>query len=254
MRVSDPTRTGVRSLTGVKVAIHQPNYLPWLGYFYKMWLSDSFVFLDHVAINKTGFTRRTLIPNGNKLNKSYLTVPLKAYKTGSPISNVLIDHSKNWADYHIARLYQLYHKSPFIKDYWDEVKSWYREATKYEDLNSLNIFFITRIAESLGCSRKTFKSSDLVVKSSKDETNAEIVKLVGGTTYISGRSGLNYRNEKAFSSRNIVIEETDFLDYFISNNSFTLDPTVCILDALFNLGKGKIIELFENCYVVESIK
>ncbi|MBK8887840.1 MAG: WbqC family protein [Saprospiraceae bacterium] len=40
------------------IAIHQPNFFPWLGYFYKMSKADVFVFHDNVQITKSGPTRR----------------------------------------------------------------------------------------------------------------------------------------------------------------------------------------------------
>ena len=57
------------------VAIHQPNYLPWLGYFYKMVKADIFVLLDNVQYEKNGYTNRCQIktPQG----PFWLTLPIK---------------------------------------------------------------------------------------------------------------------------------------------------------------------------------
>jgi len=43
------------------VAVHQPNFFPWFGYFVKIALSDTFILLDDVQIPWRGYTRRTKI-------------------------------------------------------------------------------------------------------------------------------------------------------------------------------------------------
>ena len=63
---------------GKKVAIHQPNYLPWLGYFAKIKKCDIFVFLDDVQFSKNSWQNRVHIksPNG----KQFLTQPLNKHE------------------------------------------------------------------------------------------------------------------------------------------------------------------------------
>ena len=41
-----------------KVAIMQPTYLPWAGYFGLMMASDIFIFLDNVQFEKRGWQQR----------------------------------------------------------------------------------------------------------------------------------------------------------------------------------------------------
>ena len=69
------------------VAIHQPNFLPWQGYFYKILNCDIFIFLDHVGFSKGSYTNRVKVmsPSGPK----WLTVPVKTSgKLGQPITMV----------------------------------------------------------------------------------------------------------------------------------------------------------------------
>ena len=74
----------------MRVAIHQPHYLPWLGYFAKWAAADRFIFLDTVQYEKNGWQNRNRVktPDGPR----WLTVPVHA-RLGTPIREVTIDRS-----------------------------------------------------------------------------------------------------------------------------------------------------------------
>jgi len=94
------------------VAIHQPVYLPWLGFFHKMRSSDVFVFLDDVPFSKNSVENRNLIktPRG----KLWLTMPVRTVgRYGQLIRDVEIDNSQNWAEKHWKSLSMNYRKARF---------------------------------------------------------------------------------------------------------------------------------------------
>ena len=68
------------------IAIHQPNYLPWLGYFYKIANSDVFVFLDDVQFSKNSYTNRVQV-FGKDEKMRWLTVPVSAH-SGQSINEI----------------------------------------------------------------------------------------------------------------------------------------------------------------------
>ncbi|PYN08619.1 MAG: hypothetical protein DME02_07080 [Candidatus Rokuibacteriota bacterium] len=72
----------------VRVAIHQPQYLPWLGYLAKWAAADLFVFLDSVQYEKNGWQNRNRIKTAD--GARWLTVPVHA-RLGTPITDVAID-------------------------------------------------------------------------------------------------------------------------------------------------------------------
>ena len=93
----------------MKVAIHQPHYLPWLGYFAKWASADLFVFLDTVQYEKNGWQNRNRIktPDGPR----WLTVPVKA-RLGMTVSVVPIDTSQPWRARHLRSIENAYAKAP----------------------------------------------------------------------------------------------------------------------------------------------
>jgi hypothetical protein len=82
-------------VSGVRVAAHQPNLFPWLGFFDKMRDSDVFVLLDAVPFNRRGYQHRVRI--GTPSGVQWLTLPvLKKGRYGEPTDQVRIDDSRPW--------------------------------------------------------------------------------------------------------------------------------------------------------------
>ena len=82
------------------IAIMQPTYLPWLGYFDLIDRSDILVFLDSVQFDKRSWQQRNRIktPNGELM----LTVPvLTKGKFDQKICDVMIDQSQNFEKKHL---------------------------------------------------------------------------------------------------------------------------------------------------------
>ena len=86
------------------VTIHQPNFIPWLGFFNKVINCDIFVILDDVEFSKDSFINR------NKIRTSegwmWLTIPVKM-KLGEKINEVIVDNSKRWYEKHKKSIIQL---------------------------------------------------------------------------------------------------------------------------------------------------
>ena len=94
------------------VSIHQPAYLPWLGYFDKIARADLFIWLDNVQFQKNSFQNRNKILT--KDGPVWLTVPMRTsgvlYET--PLKDVEIDNSKNWRVKHLSSIKMNYGKAP----------------------------------------------------------------------------------------------------------------------------------------------
>ena len=108
------------------VSIHQPAYLPWLGYFDKIIRSDVFVYLDTVQIEKNSYSYRNKIktPQGS----TWLTIPLKMKgHTSNAIKDVLIDDSQQWKKKHLKNIFFNYKKSAFFDELYPKIESLYKE-------------------------------------------------------------------------------------------------------------------------------
>src|SRR3989442_9826531 len=95
----------------MKVAIHQPQSLPWLGYLAKWAAADVFVFLDTVQYEKNGWQNRNRIKTA--AGPQWLTVPVHA-RLGTPIDAVGVDTAQPWRERHLRAIENAYARAPYL--------------------------------------------------------------------------------------------------------------------------------------------
>ncbi|NJN35508.1 MAG: WbqC family protein [Saprospiraceae bacterium] len=160
----------------MRIAIHQPNYFPWLGYFYKIWASDKFVFHDNVEFTKKSYTKRVFIRKSPDSHLSqYLSVPLRQHSDFDLIKNLTICNNINWQEKHINKIYYVYHRTPFFAEYFPILKQSLLKSEENNFLSDINAQLITTISDFIGIKTPFFFSSQLPLKVAKaDVYNAEI--------------------------------------------------------------------------------
>src|SRR5881396_3000859 len=142
----------------MKVAIHQPHYLPWLGYVAKWAAADLFVFLDTVQYEKNGWQNRNRIKTRD--GPRWLTAPVRA-RLGTAIRDVMIDNA--------------YARAPSWPRHRDELQSFY--GREWDRLAPLAVESARWLARALGISIPTRLASDLTLPD-RDRTDAT-ARLVG---------------------------------------------------------------------------
>lgn len=214
------------------VAIHQPNFIPWLGYFRKMVESDVFIMLDNVQYTKNSFINRNKIktPQGDM----WLTVPV-AFKFGELINEVKINNESNWRKRHLKTLEMDYKKTEFF----EQIVGLIEEIYYYKDWQNLcefNTALVKSIAFYLGLDKKIVNASDLKVHGKSTELLIQIVKQVNGETYLSGSGGTKYQEEDTFVREGIGLQYCGFVHPIYPQQWGDFIPNLSIIDLLFNCG------------------
>jgi len=216
------------------VGIHQPNFMPWLGYFYKIWQSDVFIFLDDVQFQKTGasYTNRVNININGK--SSYLTVPIKR-ESGTWNINETKFNDQKWKKKLIGSLQGNYAKTPFFKKHKDLIFSLIEFDT--DNLAEYNMNFITAISKELGINTKIIKSSDYDIQTTSTQRLIDLIKYVDGNVYLSGSGGDNYQEHNMYEKENIqlIYNKMPIFTY----SQYKTDEFIeglSIVDAIFNIG------------------
>jgi hypothetical protein len=213
------------------IAIHQPNYLPWCGYFHKMLSCDLFVILDDVTYSKTAITNKNKIksPDGPRL----LSVPIGQKK--GLIKDVTIFDDRKWPQKHWGSIQRSYARAPFWKQYEQFFLPIYQNPD--EKLADFNLRLIEVVRILLGIKTPIIRSSEIDgIVGKKGDKIISICKALQATIYLSGTGAKSYNDENEFERNQIRLEyqKFDHLEYpqlwgdFMSHMS--------IIDLLFNCG------------------
>jgi hypothetical protein len=161
------------------VTIHQPNYIPWLGYFHKIISADLFVSLDSVQYSKNSYQNRNRVKSQS--GEMWLTVPVKTHeKFGQRTNQVAIDKARRWEQKHWRSLEQNYKAAPYFDLYADEINCIYKQP--FDLLAELNETVIRWTLAKLGVNKKIARSSELGLHGNTGLL-PQICQAVGASTY-----------------------------------------------------------------------
>ncbi len=218
------------------VSIHQPNFVPWIGYFYKIVNCDVFVFLDNVQYTKNSFINRNKIKTPQR--DRWLTVPV-SFKFGQLINEVKINNNIQWRKKNLRTIEINYKKAPHFDAIYDLLKSaCFRN--QWELLTDLNIKLIDTICQFLDLRVKTIRASTLGFNTSSTDLLIKIIEKLNGKTYLSGKGGANYQDEEKFKQNGISLLYTDFIGPIYPQLYGDFIPNLSIIDLLFNCGKESL--------------
>jgi hypothetical protein len=221
----------------MKISIHQPLFIPWIGYFDKINKADIFVILDHVQYTKGSWINRNKIKMAN--NEILLTIPVIKTALNTPINAIKIDFSKKWIRKHLDTIKYSYKKAPYFDEIYLILENSYMEKQEY--LALFNQKLIEIFCEYLEIHTKIIKSSELNVSGNKSQLLLNICKELKADTYIIGMGGNNnYIDFELFKKNNIKIQPQQFHHPTYPQLGKDFIPNLSIIDLLFNKGKDSI--------------
>lgn len=227
------------------ISIHQPDFVPWLGFFNKVRLSDMLVIGDHVHYRNKGYQNRNKIKTAK--GASWLTVPIE-HDWGQPINKIrVLNREQNgtfWNDHHLNLLKINYSKAPYYDKYIEIFEKIYRK--KNDLLVDVNMDFMKSVFEILGIDKPIVKTSEMSLSKTKTELIVEICNKVDADSYLSGMGGKNYMDENVLHENKIKLLFNKY-DNPVYNQQFMelgFIPFLSVIDLLFNHGDEsmKIIE------------
>lgn len=215
-------------------AIHQPNFLPWIGYFYKMSKAHRFVFLDDVQYVRRGYTSRVKIKT--QAGEKWLTVPvIKKGRYDQTVSEVEVEAGTHWKSKVIGTLQACYGKAPHFKTYSQEIESIIYKEHRF--LAELNIELIKWLSGHFDIHTPTVKASQLEgVTGQSTERLASICNAIEADRYLSGFGGQKYQEEEIFKRYNVQLAVYDFQHPQYPQMWENFTPGMSAIDLLFNCG------------------
>ncbi len=213
------------------VFVHQPEYIPWLGFFDKLARCDTYVIYDDAQYQHGGFHNRNRIRA--KEGWEWLTIPI-THGHPQTIKSVKI-FGDRWKNRHLSMLTQSYLKTPYFKDYFPTISE--AISSNHELLLGLNLHLIRSIAEILKIKVNMVRSSEFpFCGKEKNEKLLSFCRFLGADTYLCGSGGKSYVNEYLFSQAKINIQWHNYEHPTYRQAFEGFKPYMSIVDLLFNEG------------------
>ena len=216
------------------VAIHQPNYIPWIGYFDKMAHADVFVFLDTVEYSHGSVINRNKIRNASGWN--WLTIPVNKNDTNKSICEVGFADDRWWTK-HWTALQGSYSKADYFSEYSPYFSNLYAEK-RYYNIADLNIDIIKYLVDAFNIHVKFVRSSEMEIDHAlhKNDLLIDILQKLDADTYVAGTGCKDYMSDDLFAMNGIDVIYNKFEPFVYKQRWFGFEPYMSAVDLLFNEG------------------
>ncbi len=225
------------------LSVHQPQYLPWLGYFDKVAAGDLFVFLDLPQYKKREFQNRNRIkgPQG----EIWLTVPvLSKGKFEQSLRDVEIDNTQAWQRSHWGSLSLHLKKAPYWAQYSPGLETFYKR--RWDKLSDLNLEMTVWFFEQLGIKTPWKIESQIGTTTESTERLIELCKKTGAQGYLSGSGGKEYMDEARFQQEGLSLSYQQYTHPTYAQGYGDFLPTMSVVDLLMNVGPDSLAVLRGN--------
>ncbi len=241
------------------VSAHQPNHLPWCGYFDKILRSDLFVLFDDVQYDPNDYINRNKIKTAQ--GWQWLTVPVlhKGYQQkGLRIKDVEIDNKHNWIRKHLRAITLNYQRAPYFDTYFPGLRDILCEMdsidvtvlgdrfpreikqSRWNLLAELNETLIRWLCNALGIETRIVKASDYQFEGQKSGLVLDMSLQLGATEYLFGEQGENYCDKEAFMKAGVtpLFQKYRAKPYRQLHGEWL--PNMSAIDVLMNEGPGSL--------------
>ena len=220
------------------LTIHQPEFMPWLGFFDKINLSDTVVLLDNVQYRDKYFQNRNKIKGVN--GEVWINVPIirngKTRNIGL-IKDIQINNNENWSQKILKSIEFNYKKSKDFNIYYPIINDIFNKEWKL--LVDLNVHIIKEFSNILNINTKIIRSSELDIEGNGEKLILDICKKFSPQQYISGPTGIAGRGkeyEPNFNKEKIEVIYHDFKHPIYEQLHGPFVSHMSFIDKLFNNG------------------
>ena len=222
------------------LAGHQPNYLPYPGFFHKALQADLFLIVDTVQFVKRGpfgWIHRNRIRAREEPGWSWLTVPAITHvRYHQTINETRIDNRLPWRRKHWRTIEERYRRSPGFAEYGPLLSAVY--AREWDSLAGLNETLIRELMGALGIGTPVRRLSDLTARGRASELIVNFCRELGADEYLSGVHGRDYLDESLFAEAGIRLTYQEYRSpVYAQPLGGEFVPNLSVIDLLFSAGR-----------------
>lgn len=215
--------------------IHQPDFLPYPGFFHRLLTADVFIILDNVQfVNNASrcMTHRDLIKT--QKGARWLSLSLKRSPIKTNINNICLSQSVDWRKKNIDLIRENYKKAPHYKEIIPLIESIYDK--KYQKMIEINMESIHMLMDIFNINTPIKYASSLGANGSKNELLVNILKNINATHYLSGSGAKSYFKSEPFDEANISVIWQKYKPIIYPQLHGDYLPNLSSIDMLFNCG------------------
>lgn len=217
------------------LASHQPDFFPWMGYFYKIYQSDLFVFSDNVQYSKTGRHNYNLILTQNGPQR--LTIPIHYHAINLNELQLAVD--EKFILKTLKTIQMAYSKAPHYAEAYPVIEKLLVGSIKQDSLASFNYDCIMEFCKLFGLldeGRKFYISSNLDLKKRRDARIIEMCKLLEAKSYLSGTAAKDYHIEADYRANGVELIYSDYEPVVYEQVGNPQSINMCSIDYVMNCG------------------
>lgn len=189
----------------MRVTIHQPQFLPWLGYLDKIDQADLFIVLDTVQFKKQEWQNRNRIRTAT--GWQWLTVPVRQ-RFGQRIDEVRLNQTVSWQARHLRALELHYARAPYCARYLPELCALYEQP--WERLSPLNVAVIRWLLRAFGITTPIRLASEWPAREEPTDRLVDLCRAVRATSYLAGPGADAYLDTARFEASGVRLEMQTF--------------------------------------------
>ncbi|QLC22269.1 WbqC family protein [Parasphingopyxis sp. CP4] len=215
------------------IAIMQPVYLPWLGYFEQMALADEFMFLDDVQYTKNDWRNRNRIRTID--GWMWVTVPVRRASLKKHLGAVEINYDHQWPRHQLRAIRRNYAPTLYFGEFYGMIEAAYGERPKR--LVDLTIPLVRAFADFLGINPPITLSSAVARSSnSRLERIVELCRARGAGRVYTGPAAQSYMDIEFMHDHQIEIAYQDYQHPVYRQHFEGFESHMSIIDLLMNCG------------------
>jgi hypothetical protein len=228
-----------KSVIPLLVAIHQPNYLPWLGFFNKIKVADKFIVFNTTKFSRGEYFNRNRIRVPNKEGYLWLSIPIPKDRRKMHLNELDVSDLGDWGAKHLELIGHYYNKTKFFDKYFKIFEDYYADVENLKTLDRVNWDLTKKLLDIWNIDTPIVFSSELedTVRDDKTDRLLNLLQQLDATAYYSGKMGFEYMSLDKFKEKGVevVFQEFSYKQYPQVYEPFI--PDLSAVDLLFNTGE-----------------
>ena len=226
------------------VVIHQPDFLPWLGFFHRLLRADLYIALDHVQFvsgTSRSWMHRDLIKT--RAGPKWLSLSLQKPSLGTAMNEVLLAPDTGWRQTNLNLLRESYKSTPFFGQIYPAIEALY--ASSHARMVDLNLASLDMLGDFLDVRPHRALSSQMEPHGKNNAMLVSLLRKAGATHYLSGLGARAYLDPTLFAAAGIEVVWQDFVHPSYPQLHGAFEPGLSAIDLLFNCGIAHAREILK---------